>query len=161
MSRAAAAAILAWLVVPGPAHALSIEPAAPALPSLKIPEGVTPWDVLGKTAVIFGEEDGQETVTTIVPPEVARLDGTDVSVIGYMVPIDAEPEIQHVLLAELPADCPFCLAGAVDWSRMVEVSLAEPVAWHDEPVILAGRLEVVHNDPDGVVYRLHAARLLP
>ena len=55
----------------------------------------------------------------------------------------------------------FSSAAPVDWSRMVEVSLAEPVAWHDEPVILAGRLEVVHNDPDGVVYRLHEARLSP
>ena len=73
----------------------------------------------------------------------------------------AQAFIDALLLAELPADCPFCLAGTVDWSRMVEVSLAKPVAWHDEPVILAGRLEVVHNDPDGVVYRLHAARLLP
>ena len=53
-------------------------------------------------------------VTTIVPPEVARLDGTDVSVIGYMVPIDAEPEIRHVLLAELPADFRSALLLRVD-----------------------------------------------
>lgn len=161
MNRIAAAAILAWLAAPGPAHALSIEPVAPVLPSLEIPEGVTPWDVLGKTTVIFDEKDGEETVTTIVPPDVARLDGTDISLIGYMVPIDAEPELRHFLLAELPADCPFCLAGTVDWSRMVEVSLEKPVAWQDRPVLLAGRLEVVHDDPDGVVYRLHGGRLLP
>lgn len=161
MRLAAGAAVLAWLAVLGPVHALSIEPAAPVLPSLEIPEGVTPWDLLGKTAVIFAQKDGQETVTTIVPPEVTRLDGTDVSVIGYMVPIEADPELRHFLLAELPADCPYCLAGTVDWSRMVEVSLDEPTAWRDEPVILAGRLEVVHDDPDGVVYRLHEARLSP
>jgi hypothetical protein len=161
VSRAAAAAALAWLASLGTAHALSIEPAPPALPSLEIPEGVTPWDVLGKTAVIFDEKNGQETVTTIVPPEVEGLDGTDVSLMGYMVPIEAQPEAQHFLLAELPADCPFCLAGTVDWSRMVEVSLDAPTAWRDKAVMLAGRLEVVHDDPYGVVYRLHQARLLP
>ena len=153
-----ALAALLCLAGAAPAQALSIEPSPIDPPAL---DGVTSWDLLGKAVVLFGEANGQETVTTMIPPEIEGLDGTEVSLKGYMFPIDAEPELRHFLLVEYPADCPFCLAAFVEPSRMVEVSLGAPIAWHDDPVVLSGRLEVVHNDADGLVYRLHQARLLP
>ena len=155
------AAAMAWLAAATPAGALSFEE-NPLQPYLgEAPPGVTPWDLLGKTAVIFGEAEGKETVTTVIPPEVERLDGTSVAVMGYMFPIDAEPELKRFLLVEYPADCPFCLAGMVEPSRMVEVEAGEPIAWDDAPVTLSGRLEVLRDDPDGLVYRLREARLKP
>jgi hypothetical protein len=79
---------------------------------------------------------------------------------GFMFPIDAEPELRRFLLVEYPADCPFCLAGTVEPSRMVEVEVGEAaIAWHDDPVVVAGRLEVVRGDADGLVYRLRGAEL--
>jgi hypothetical protein len=42
---------------------------------------------------------------------------------------------------------------------MVEVDAADGVDWHDDQVVVSGRLEVVHGDADGLVYRLHEARL--
>jgi uncharacterized protein len=151
--------LAAWTVLAQPAFALSIE-SAPALPSLAAPPpGVTTWDTLGKASVTFGEELGQETVTTLIPPEIEALDGTTVRLMGFMFPIDAEPEPRRFLLVEYPADCPFCLAGTVEPSRMVEVEAGRPIPWHDEAVLVAGRLEVVRDDADGLVYRLHEARL--
>ena len=159
--RPAAAAVLLWLAAIVPAFALSFE-ANPLQPSpLQTPPGVTSWDLLGKATVVFGEAEGEETVTTVIPPEVESLDGTSVLLMGYMFPLDAEPELKRFLLVEYPADCPFCLAGMVEPSRMVEVEAGETIAWDDAPVILAGRLEVVRADPDGLVYRLHEARLSP
>jgi hypothetical protein len=153
------AALGALVLLAPPAFALSIE-SAPILPGLpEPPPGVTRWDTLGKASVLFGEEAGQETVTTLIPPEVEALDGTPVQLMGFMFPLDAEPEPTRFLLVEYPADCPFCLAGAVDPSRLVEVEAARPIPWHDEAVILAGRLEVVREDADGLVYRLREARL--
>ena len=111
--------------------------------------------------MVFGEAEGEETVATVIPPEVESRDGTSVLIMGYMFPLDAEPELKRFLLVEYPADCPFCLAGMVEPSRMVEVEAGETIAWDDAPVILAGRLEVVRADPDGLVYRLHEARLSP
>lgn len=158
--RAIATLSLLFLAATIPAtHALSIEngPAFPSLPPP--PPGVTSWDTLGKASVLFGEELGQETVTTLIPPEVEALDGTSVKLMGFMFPMDAEPEPRRFLLVEYPADCPFCLAGAVEPSRMVEVEARRPIPWHDEAVTLAGRLEVVREDADGLVYRLREARL--
>jgi hypothetical protein len=43
---------------------------------------------------------------------------------------------------------------------MVEVEAGEAaIAWHDDPVVVAGRLEVVRGDADGLVYRLRGAEL--
>ena len=161
MRKIAAIAVLAALSnVPG-AIALSLDNSAPLLSLPEPPAGVTSWDTLGKATVVFGEENGEETVTTIIPPEVDRLDGRPIALMGFMFPIDAEPELRRFLLVEYPADCPFCLAGMVEPSRMVEVQADEPMAWHDEAVVLAGRLEVVRQDADGLVYRLHDAQLAP
>jgi hypothetical protein len=161
LGLAAILAACAWLAATAPAMALSFEnsPLQPA--PLRTPPGVTSWDLLGQAAVVFGEADGEETVTTIIPPEVERLDGTPVSLMGYMFPLEAEPELKRFLLVEYPADCPFCLAGMVEPSRMVEVEAGATIPWNDEPVILAGRLEILRDDADGLVYRLHDARLAP
>lgn len=153
------AVIAVLTVLTRPVFGLSLEN-APALPSLPAPPpGVTSWDMLGKASVLFGEELGHETVTTLIPPEIEALDGTTVKLMGFMFPIDAEPELRRFLLVEYPADCPFCLAGMVEPSRMVEVEAGPPIPWHDEAVIVAGRLEIVREDADGLVYRLHEARL--
>ncbi len=150
-----------------PAVALSLENLAPPLSvpgqpdPPELPAGATSWDTLGKATVVFSEANGEETVTTIIPPEVDILDGKPVTLMGFMFPIDAEPKLQRFLLVEYPVDCPFCFAGTVEPSRMVAVEAGKPMDWHDEAVVLAGRLEVVRNDADGLVYRLHDAQLAP
>jgi hypothetical protein len=146
---------------PAPSSAFSLEQPGVALPGsgTAAPPGVTSWDLLGKASVRFTEEDGAEKVTTLVPPEVEALDGRQVKLAGFMFPVEAEPRMRRFLLVEYPADCPFCLAAGTEPSRMVEVDAADGVDWHDDQVVVSGRLEVVHGDADGLVYRLHEARL--
>jgi hypothetical protein len=45
---------------------------------------VTSWDLLGRASVVFGEADGKETVTTVIPPEVDALDNTPMTLMGLM-----------------------------------------------------------------------------
>jgi uncharacterized protein len=161
MTRTVAAALLllcAAAAPPPPAAALSLEqldgPALPGQPAA--PPGVTPWDTLGKTTVSWNDDD---TVTTLVPPEVEALDGRQVKLTGFMVPIEVELPMRQFLLIEYPADCAFCAATGTDPSRVVEVQSSSGIDWLDEQVTVSGRLEVVRNDLDGLVYRLHEAKL--
>ena len=161
MTRWTAAAFLllcAAAAPPPPVAALSLEQLNdPALPAAgPTPPGVTPWDTLGKTTVLWNEGD---TVTTLVPPEVEALDGRKVKLAGFMVPIEAELPMRQFLLIEYPADCAFCAAAGTDPSRVVEAQASSGVDWLDEQVTVSGRLEVVRNDLDRLVYRLHEARL--
>ena len=156
-------ALTSTLASAPPAQALSLQD-APSIPSAVLPPappGVAPWDVLGRASVVFGEADGKETVTTIIPPEIEALDGAPVTLMGFMFPIEAQPQLRRFLLVEYPADCPFCLAGMVEPSRMVEVEAGPAIEWRDEPVTIEGRLEVVRSDADGLVYCLRDAHLAP
>jgi hypothetical protein len=74
----AALATLVLVAGAGPAAALSFEN-SPRPAVSEPPLGVTSWNVLGKAAVIYGEANGEETVTTIIPPEIESLDGTPVT----------------------------------------------------------------------------------
>lgn len=160
MSRTVAVALIALCAAASPLHpasALSLEELnGPAFPGTSpAPPGVTPWDTLGKTTVLWNED----SVTTLVPPEVEALDGREVKLAGFMVPIEAELPMRQFLLIEDPADCAFCAAAGTDPSRVVEVQADSGVDWLDEQVTVSGRLEMVRNDLDGLVYRLHEARL--
>ena len=151
-----ALALVFALEGPVPSSAFSLEQPDVALPgSGTAPPGVTSWDLLGKASVRFTEEDGAEKVATVVPPEVEALDGRQVKLAGFGRGRAADAP---VLLVEYPADCPFCLAAGTEPSRIVEVDAADGVDWHDDQVVVSGRLEVVHGDADGLVYRLHEAR---
>jgi hypothetical protein len=68
MRNLAAAAALAALTWVQPAAALTLEEAPPFAALPPPPPGVTGWDTLGRASVVFGEADGQETVTTVIPP---------------------------------------------------------------------------------------------
>jgi uncharacterized protein len=143
-----------------PALALSLEELDAGLPgSGTAPPGVTSWDLLGKASVLFTEENGTEKVTIVIPPEVEAIDGRQIKLMGFMFPVEAETPTRQFLLVEYPADCPFCLAAGTEPSRIVEVNTAEGMDWHDDQVVVSGRLEVVHDDENGLVYRLRQARL--
>jgi hypothetical protein len=154
---------LALLALAGaqPALALSLEELQAPLPGMRpSPADVTPWSLLGKASVLFEERDGDYTATTLIPPEVEALDGQKLKLMGFMFPIEAETPAREFLLVEYPADCPFCLAAGTDPARMVEVRVARGVDFAQDQVIVSGRLEVVRNDANGLVYRLHEAELV-
>lgn len=159
-SLAAATLAVAFWSGADPAHGLSIEELNTALPGLREPPpDATSWNLLGKAAISFVEEDGVETLVTFIPPEVAALDGQTVKLLGFMVPIEAELPMKQFLLVELPSDCAFCLAAGTEPSRIIEVNSPEGFAYAEDQILVSGRLEVVENAEEGVVYRLHEAVL--
>jgi uncharacterized protein len=120
------------------------------LPEVK---GVVSWKLLGqvKTAQV-----GQRFVPEFAP-EIRKLDQQDVKLQGYMMPIAAGEKHDHFLLTMRPADCPFCLSVGPEY--IVEVKAKASIKHTYEPVILAGRLNVLRDDPYGLYYRLTEAQL--
>ena len=120
------------------------------LPEVK---GVVSWKLLGqvKTAQV-----GQRFVPEFAP-EIRKLDQQDVKLQGYMMPIAAGEKHDHFLLTMRPADCPFCLSVGPEY--IVEVKAKASIKHTYEPVVLAGRLNVLRDDPYGLYYRLTDAQL--
>jgi uncharacterized protein len=120
------------------------------LPEVK---GVVSWKLLGqvKTAQV-----GQRFVPEFAA-EIRKLDQQDVKLQGYMMPIAAGEKHDHFLLTMRPADCPFCLSVGPEY--IVEVKAKASIKHTYEPVVLAGRLSVLRDDPYGLYYRLTEAQL--
>jgi len=120
------------------------------LPELK---GVVPWRILGQVTTA---QAGARPVPQF-SPEIRKLDQQDVRLQGYMLPIVAGETHDHFLLTMRPPHCPFCLSVGPEY--IVEVKSRSPIKHTYEPVVVAGRLNVLRDDPFGLYCRLTDARL--
>jgi hypothetical protein len=120
------------------------------LPELK---GVVSWRLLGQVKTVqTGAKPAPE-----FPPEIRKLDRQEVRLQGYMLPIVAGETHDHFLLTMRPPHCPFCLSLGPEY--IVEVKSKAPIRHTYEPVVVAGRLNVLRDDPFGLYYRLTEAQL--
>lgn len=116
-------------------------------------QGVVSWRVLAQ--VKTSQAGGKPTVEFAT--EVRKLDKQEVRVQGYMLPIVTGETHDHFLLTMRPPHCPFCLSVGPEY--IIEVKAKAPIKHTYEPVVVAGRLNVLNNDPFGLYYRLTEAQL--
>lgn len=84
---------------------------------------------------------------------VLALDQKTVKVHGFMLPLETGAKISHFLLSAIPQSCPFHVhVGGAE--SLIEVRTTKPLAFTWDGVILSGKLSVLKNDPEGVLYRL-------
>ncbi len=146
---------LALLVLALPAAAQTrggfrAEQAVP-MPSRALPRGgdLLGWDVLARV-------DFKMTPERYIPqfsPELKALDGKEVKVAGFMLPLEAGKKQKRILLTRMPVTCTFCLPGGGPES-VIEVHLRKPIDYTWEGVVLSGRLMLLPDDPTSLFYRL-------
>ncbi len=74
---------------------------------------------------------------------------------GFMMPLEPGEKQRHFLLSSVPLSCSFCLPGGPE--SMVEVKTKTPVKYSMEAVVVEGKLQVLHDDPYGLYYRINDA----
>jgi uncharacterized protein len=123
----------------------------------QVPEGVVGWDTLGKldvrTEVIAPL---QARFHTDYSAEIKALDGQEVKLMGFIYPLEGGLEHRRFLLTAWPPSCPFCLPAGP--SQMVEVLCEEPVAFTEGAILMAGKFELLEDDPSGMYYRMQGAK---
>jgi hypothetical protein len=91
------------------------------------------------------------------PSEVEALDGEVVVMQGYMIPLSYEDEQLHFLISAFPGHgCFFHLPGGP--AAVAEVQATSGVGFTFDQVAVEGRLELLHDDPYGLLYRLVEAK---
>ena len=68
------------------------------------------------------------------------------------LPLDLGGDQKHFLIAAVPPHCPFCMPAGPD--AVVEVFAKEPVAYGFVPIVVDGKLAVLRDDPNGLLYQL-------
>jgi uncharacterized protein len=123
----------------------------------QVPEGVVGWDTLGNldvtTEVIAPL---QARFHTNYSKEIKALDGQQVKLMGFIYPLEGGLEHKRFLLTAWPPSCPFCLPAGP--SQMVEVFCQEPVEFTEGAILMAGRFELLKDDPSGMYYRMQGAK---
>ena len=87
--------------------------------------------------------------------KILGLDGKQVRVQGFILPMDMGEKQKHFLISAVPPHCPFCLPAGPD--AVVEVYARKPIAYSMEPILVTGKLAVLKSDPSGLLYRLSEA----
>ncbi len=121
----------------------------PPLPEVK---GGVSWDDLAK---VTPTRSGNRVVPQF-DRAVLSLNGRDIRIAGFMMPLSAAPQQTHFLLTVTPQTCSFCIPAGPE--GMIEVQTKTPVRTTFEPVVLSGRFAVLPNDPNGLYYRLTEAQ---
>jgi hypothetical protein len=90
---------------------------------------------------------------------VSRLTRQDVRLVGFMLPLQPGDRQSHFLLTVTSQTCAFCVPAGPE--GIVEVRAKTPVKVTFDPILIAGRFEVLRDDPLGVYYRLTNGESLP
>lgn len=130
-----------------------------------IPKGGLDWRVLGNTKekVVSGKDKegyDYEYYRPEFPKEVKALDGKEVTIKGFMFPLEASEKQKEFLFGPFPVGCPFHYHVAP--ALVLEVHADNsPVAFSYDPVTIRGKLELVEKDMENsTFYRLQGAELV-
>lgn len=157
---AIAAAVLA---APFAAQAFSTDIPANGLPSASnysaamLPErdGVISWKTLAEVEPV--KRGGR--LMPQFSDKILALDGKQVRVQGFVMPLDVGSAQRHFLISAVPPSCPFCMPAGPE--AMVEVYARKPVKFSLEPIVVSGKMAVqkdpATSDAAGMLYRLTEA----
>ncbi len=126
-----------------------VSPPLPAVP------GTVPWDLLGQVKTVRVKD----RFLPEFPPSVRKLDRQEVRIVGFMMPLQTGDRQSHFLLTVTSQTCAFCVPAGPE--GIVEVKAKTPVKVTFDPIVVAGRLEVLRDDPMGVYYRLSDGESVP
>ena len=116
-------------------------------------DGTVSWDLLGS---VDSREGNHGLLEPMFSDELRELDGREVKVQGFMMPLNNSEKQQHFLVSRTPPSCFYCLPGGPE--SVIEVKAQRPMEFSFDPVVLSGNMHLVENSDMGLFYRLEDAR---
>ena len=111
-------------------------------------------DAATVTRVMRGQEEASPIprLEVIFGNEIKQLDGKEIKLAGFMMPLDMKEQQTHFLLSAYPPSCPYCLPGGPN--ATIEVHCKKPVTFTYDPVVVRGKLQLLRSDASGFFYRM-------
>ncbi len=99
------------------------------------------WSVLGKTKIRLDEKKGLYSAT--FPDDVKALVGKEITISGFMLPLEATEKFHHFILSKRTPTCPFCPPG--EPNEIADVWMDNPVTWSEDTIKVTGTFELMDN----------------
>jgi hypothetical protein len=109
--------------------------------------------VLAETKIRVDEQQGLYDAD--FSQRAKDLDGKQVSVTGFMLPLEANETFQHFLLSKRTPTCFFCPPG--EPNEIVDVWTAQPVEWDEGAVTVTGNFSLTRDREMGLFFKLSDA----
>ena len=117
------------------------------------------WKALASVSYEVAEDDYGELYMPEFSEKAKALEGTTVTVPGYIIPFEGLFKPQHVIVSSLPiASCFFCGSGGPE--TVMEVFLEEPVEYTASLVSFRGKLKLNDTDYEQLMYILEDAEFV-
>lgn len=113
------------------------------------------WNTLTKTKIHLDKKQGLYSAT--YPDEVKALVGTEITISGFMLPLEATEKFTHFLLSKRTPTCAFCPPG--EPNEIIDVWLEKPVKWDDNLIAVIGTFTLINNPEFGMFFKLDKAKL--
>ncbi len=113
----------------------------------------TMWNTLTKTKVSLDDKEYQYSAK--YTPEVKALAGKQITIKGFMLPIEPTEKFKHFILSKRTPTCPYCPPG--EPNEIVEVFTKDPVKYNDGLISVTGKFELINNQNFGMFFKLDNA----
>jgi len=112
------------------------------------------WKILMATKISQDKKTGLYAITAT--PEVKKLAGTQMTITGFMLPLEEKEKFHHLILSRRTPVCAFCPPG--EPNEIIDVMLMDPTLWGENLVSITGKFELINNAEKGIFFRLSNAR---
>ena len=135
------------------AHAIITQPADERAEQNTLPKASDPlWLKLVKSKVSYNEKSGLYSIA--VTPEVKALDGQNVTVSGFVLPMDGSDHTKHFLVTRNTPVCLFCPPG--EPNEVIEVVSPRAIVWTDKLVSVTGQMKLINNGENALFFKIAA-----
>ncbi len=86
---------------------------------------------------------------------VKAMNGKNVTLSGFMLPLESKAKFNHFLLSKNAPTCAFCPPGSPN--EVVELFSSKPMMWKENLVTFSGTLKLVNDGKTGVFFQLKDA----
>lgn len=121
------------------------------------------WATLGlvSSTTSFDAAYGIEVKKVKVSPAVKAMQGTEMEVDGYIIPLTGKLAQNHFMLSKFNEKmCFFCGKAGPETAMQVFLAGGKKIAYTDEKIKVKGILRINENDPSGLLYTLEAAQII-
>lgn len=121
------------------------------------------WSTLGmvNTVTSFDADFGMEIKKVKVSAVAKSLEGKEIEVDGYIIPLKGKLDQNHFMLSKFTQNmCFFCGKAGPETAMQVFLANGKKVAYSDDKIKVKGILRINENDPGGLLYTLEDAVLI-
>lgn len=109
----------------------------------------------------YDEMIGMEIIRPTFGPLITAIEGKEVIVKGYIIPLEGKKKQGHFMFSAYPYNmCFFCGKAGPESAMQVFTKEGKAVTYTDEAVRVKGVLRLRRNDVTGLIYALESAELV-